>query len=313
MIINVNASRHHNIEIKEGLVTSKGLPEGFIISDTNVARVYKNLIKGRKEIFLIKPGEKSKSFESYRKIIDKLSKIGENAVVAFGGGVVGDLAGFVASTYKRGIDFIQIPTTLLAMVDSSIGGKNGINLGIKKNYLGTIYQPKKILVDPLFLKTLPEKELKNGIAEIIKYFAVFGKPKKDKLINLIIECCKIKVKVIEKDEQDKGYRHVLNFGHTIGHAIELVCKLSHGEAISIGMAKELNLGEKIGLVEKGKAEKIKKLLLANRLPIEFPKNSNPKEILKILKADKKGKFVFAFDNKNYDIQLDERIVRDALK
>jgi len=323
MIIEVKTNKPYNIEIDEGTVAQKGLPEGFVVTDENIHNLYLNLTLPEKK-FIIEPGEKSKSLVNYEKIAEKLSKTDEQVIIAFGGGVVGDLAGFVASTYKRGISLIHIPTSLIAMVDSSIGGKTGINLEDLKNYLGTIHQPKSVLIDLLFLKTLPLKEFRNGIAEIIKYSHLFGKPDIEKLAKevtkddpdlkeIIFQCCQHKAGVVEIDENDKGYRHILNFGHTIGHAIELACGLSHGEAVSIGMVKELELAIKLGLSNKEKLEKLKKALLANCLPIDFPNNFDSEKILKLMKRDKKGELIFAFDEKNCNIQLEEKIVREALR
>lgn len=198
------------------------------------------------------------------------------------------------------------------MVDSSIGGKTGINLDEKKNYVGTFYQPDAILIDPLFLKTLPKEEFRNGIAEVIKYYGVFGKPNFDSVVEIIKECCEIKVNVVEKDEKDKGYRHVLNFGHTIGHGIELLSKLKHGEAIAIGMVKEAELGELLGYVKKGKSEELKKILKLHGLPIEMP-NLNINKIIGLIKKDKKGSLVFAFNKKYYNIKVDEEIVRQVIQ
>ena len=240
------SSKGFEIEIQSGSIKNRFLPNGFVITDKNLFQNYEDIIGDKG--FVIEPGEKSKSTEIFLEIINKLNDA--DKIVAFGGGVVGDLAGFVASIYKRGIKLIQVPTTLLAMIDSSIGGKNGINLNKRKNYLGTIYQPEKIFIDPSFLETLSIKEFRNGIAEIIKYSILFGKPSLQRieegirisdldLPQIIYQCCLIKTEVVEQDEKDKNYRHVLNFGHTIGHALELVYHLTHGEAISIGMIKEV--------------------------------------------------------------------------
>ena len=323
--ITVQTSKPYVIEINKGLVVkqlSQAIPEGFVITDSNISRLYPHLV--REPSFIIEAGEKSKSFENYRAIIEKLSETNKKVIVALGGGVVGDLAGFVASTYKRGIDLIQIPTSLLAMVDSSIGGKNGINIGNKKNYLGTIYQPEKILIDTLFLETLPENEFKNSVAEIIKYGAVFDQTllqrtqKKIKLSDIDLEpiiakCCEIKAKVVEKDEKDKSYRHTLNFGHTIGHALELLYNLSHGEAISIGMLKELELGESEGMVKRDRVEELKKALETNNLPTKFPETWDLDKVLGVMKKDKKGEFVFAFDEQNYNVKLNEEVVKEFLE
>jgi len=322
MKIKVNLKTSYEIKIKKGLIIENRIPEGFIVTDSNIAKIYKKLLY--KEKLVIDAGEESKNLENYEKIILELSKVNEEAIIAFGGGVIGDLAGFVASTCKRGLNLIQVPTTLLAMVDSSIGGKNGVNLGELKNYAGTIYQPKKVLIDPLFLETLPNKEFKNGVAEIIKYSYIFGNPKLERLKkgvkkidmdleNIVAECCEIKSRVVEEDEFDKGYRHTLNFGHTIGHAIELPYNLSHGEAISIGMIKELELGKKAGLVDGRKIKEIKEVLEINKLPTEFPENMDIDKVLRIMKTDKKGYFVFALDKNNYNVQLNEEIIKNFLK
>lgn len=316
----LNSSKNYEIEIENGIVTEKGLPEGFVITDSNVMKNYGDLIG--ENVFVIDAGEEGKSFENYKKIAESMGEV--KRIIAFGGGVVGDLAGFLAATYKRGIEFIQVPTTLLAMVDSSIGGKNGINLGEKKNYLGTIYHPKKILIDPLFLETLPINEFRSGVAEIIKYGSVFGKPNLERLekgVNpedsdlkeIIFDSCKIKTEVVEKDEYDRDFRHTLNFGHTIGHAIELLYGLSHGEAISIGMVKELELGKKIGIVSKDKFEKITKIIENNKLPTKIPDSNDTEKILELINYDKKGSFVFALDKENYNLEIDAKLVREVLK
>lgn len=319
MEILVNVEPKHKILIQRGLITKNKLPEGFVITDTNLYNYYKNLIGSK--YYIVNVGENSKTLENYFKILKALDR--ENTIVAFGGGVVGDIAGFVASTYKRGINLIQVPTSLIAMTDSSIGGKNGVNLGEKKNYVGTIYQPSLVLIDPELLKTLSEKEFKNGLAEVIKYGYLFGNPSleliksknfsDENIEKIIIECCRNKVQVVEKDPLDKDYRHVLNFGHTIGHAIEILYNLSHGEAISVGMIKELEIANILGIVDKREIENLKKVFVSAGLPIDLPKDINIYKILELLKSDKKGKFKFAFNQQNYDYDVDENIIRECLK
>jgi 3-dehydroquinate synthase len=269
-------------------------------------------------------GETSKSLEIYFEILKSLERLDNiNSILAIGGGVVGDIAGFVAATYKRGVPLIHVPTTLLAMVDSSIGGKNGLNLGNKKNYLGTVHQADRIIIDLSFLGTLPEKEFKNGLAEIIKYAYLFDKPSLRRMQTkvspldadmekIITQCCQAKIAVVEKDPLDRGYRHVLNFGHTIGHAIELSCNLNHGEAISIGMLKEAELGEEMGFIESSELESLRNALTLNAMPIEIPKQFNLAEGIKLMAQDKKGKFVFAFSSSSYSVKLDEKKILDFL-
>ncbi|MBI5148620.1 3-dehydroquinate synthase [Candidatus Pacearchaeota archaeon] len=321
MKIKVRLKPSYEIEIKEGLIQNNGLPDGFVIADKNVFERYKCLIGGRRCI--IEAGEASKSVENYKIVAERLSGTNEERIIAFGGGVVGDLAGFVASTYKRGIGLMHVPTTLLAMVDSSIGGKNGINIGEKKNYLGTIYQPQRVLIDPLFLETLPDNEFKNGLAEVIKYGFIFNRPRlellgdkiekdDEDLDEMVFQCCRNKSRVVEIDEKDRHYRHVLNFGHTIGHAIELLSNLSHGEAISIGMAKEAKLGERLGIAKRGKREELKRALITNGLPTQFPSGIDKEKMFELMNYDKKGSFIFALDRKNYAINIDETVVRELL-
>jgi len=328
MKIKINVNPSYNVEIEKGLIDRSGLPEGFIISDSNIYEKYvkffiKDCMGHKRDRHIIAAGEKGKTLQNYTTIIERLGSNVEK-ITAFGGGVVGDLAGFVASTYKRGIDLIYVPTSLIGMVDSSIGGKNGVNVGELKNYAGTFYQPKQVLIDPIFLNSLPDEEFRNGIAEIVKYGAIFNKPKIERLKkgikkidvdleNILVKCCEIKAEVIEEDEFDKGYRHTLNFGHTIGHAIELLYGLRHGEAIAIGMANELRLGKHIGKVNKEKAEETIDILKVNKLPTEFPSNMNIEKIMALMKQDKKGSLVFVFDKDNYNVQVEEKIVGDFLK
>jgi 3-dehydroquinate synthase len=306
------------IIIESGIIKKKGLPNGIIITDRNLLFHYKDLFSSEK--YVIKPGEKSKSLKNYFKILNTLDS---DKIIAFGGGVVGDLTGFVGSTYKRGINLIQVPTSLVAMTDSSIGGKNGVNLGKRKNYVGTIYQPSLIIIDPDLLKTLPKEEFTNGLSEVIKYAYLFDRHLLNSIkqnnftsenIEKIIQfCCKNKVEVVEKDPYDKGYRHILNFGHTIGHAIEILYHLRHGEAISIGMIKELEIGYKIGIIPKEDILLLKDVLESVGLPTELPKNLDIDKVLKTMKSDKKGEFIFAFNKKYYDHEVNEDIIRECLK
>jgi 3-dehydroquinate synthase len=317
--INVLTQYPYNIEINNNLVIGKELPEGFLVTDRNLAINYPYLVKN--DSMVLYPGEKNKSIENYLRIIYFMDN--NKRILALGGGVIGDLVGFVASTYKRGINFIQIPTSLTAMVDSSIGGKNGINISDRKNYLGTIYQPEKVLIDPLFLKTLPKKEFVDGIAEIVKYGFIFDNPPLERLKqglsiydsdleDIIFNCCLTKARVVEKDEKDKNYRHLLNFGHTIGHAFELSHNLRHGHAVSIGMVKEAELAYNLGIINKDICSKLKEVLYFNGLSIDIPKNFDLQRIIEIMKADKKGKFVFAFNEENYSVKVKESDVEKVL-
>lgn len=323
MIIKTTISTQSTLEMGKGILARQSFQNEFRIIDSSVAKLHKSLLVGN--YFIVPSGEASKSTETYFEIIKSLEKLSDiSSIVAIGGGVVGDIAGFVASTYKRGVPLIHIPTTLLAMVDSSLGGKNGVNLGNKKNYLGTVYQADKIIIDLSFLETLPEKEFKNGLAEVIKYSYLFDKPSLRRMQSkvspsdadmekIIMQCCQAKVNAVEKDPLDKGYRHVLNFGHTIGHAIELSCNLNHGEAVSIGMLKEAELAEEMGFISQGKLKDLKKALIANDMPMKIPESFDTNEGIKLMSQDKKGKFVFAFSDQSYSVKLDEKKILQFLK
>jgi 3-dehydroquinate synthase len=227
-------------------------------------------------------------------------------IVALGGGVVGDLAGFVAATYLRGIPFVQAPTTLLAQVDSSVGGKTGVNLKAGKNLVGAFYQPQLVLCDLDALKTLPKREYISGLAEVIKYGVIYDAvlfaqlernlPKllqRDAatLRNVIARCCEIKAEVVGQDETESGLRAILNFGHTIGHAIENSSgygKFLHGEAISIGQVAAAKLSQKILGLPSGDAERIEKLFVCAGLPVKTRLNAAlRKKLLAAMLLDKK--------------------------
>lgn len=250
----------------------------LVVISAKVEKLYGrqlNLPKERK--FILKDGEKEKNFSNYKKILEKALKLKltrKSTIIAIGGGVAGDLAGFAASTYMRGIDFIQVPTTLLACVDSSVGGKTAIDTKFGKNLIGTFYQPKAVYINPKFLKTLDDRQFKTGLGEVVKYSFIEKSCKCDEELNLInflnektenildrdektlsklIEnCIKLKKSVVEKDEKESGLRRILNFGHTYGHAIEQITnyKYTHGEAIVEGMKFAFNLALKKELIDK---------------------------------------------------------------
>ncbi len=272
---------------------------GIILTDQTVSALY--LGNTRKLLrdegfdaceYILPPGESSKSLSFCEKILSQMAKerLERNSfLIALGGGVIGDLGGFVASCYLRGIRFVQMPTTLLAMVDSSVGGKTGVNLPEGKNLVGAFYQPVSVLADLDMLKSLPEREFAAGMAEVVKYGVIRDKPFfyfleknvqkiKDKdpetLAAIVQRCCEIKAEVVSADEEETlGVREILNFGHTIGHGIEAVAgygKLLHGEAISIGMVLEAVLaGEKTGFPADA-ANRLRKLLEAFGLPVKMP-------------------------------------------
>lgn len=270
------------------------------LTDANVYNLYTKKFKGIKTI-VIEAGEASKQYKTVSLIIEKLIAFGADkttTLIGVGGGTITDITGFVASIYMRGIDFEFVPTTLLAMVDASLGGKNGINFNNHKNFVGTINQPNNILVDINFLQTLPLCEWQNGFAEIIKHACIgdatmfnqlkkndikFYQKNKIALTELIKLNANFKLNIVAKDVNEKGDRKLLNFGHTLGHAIEPVYKLSHGFAISIGMCFAGKLSKKY--LQFSKFTEVENLLKQYQLPISF--NYNKKKILGLLKMDKK--------------------------
>ena len=251
------------------------------------------------------PGEISKSLENYGAILsdmaaEKITRSG--VVIALGGGVIGDLAGFVAATYLRGINFVQVPTTLLAMVDSSVGGKTGVNLPEGKNLVGAFHQPKLVVADLDTLSTLPPREFSAGMAEVIKYGAIrdkalFARVLKgvktgDADLDVIVETCvAIKARIVENDEfETKGERALLNFGHTIGHAIEKATgykKYLHGEAISLGMRAAAWLSRREAGLSQEDARDLDVALINNNLPVLLDKEVDSQSILAALGNDKK--------------------------
>ena len=258
MTIHVDLEKDsYDIEIESGILKRAGQHcdlnrKVLVVSDLGVPKTYwQTVMKQSREAVpvILDPGEKSKSLESFAKIqrellIHDFSR--NDCVAAVGGGVVGDLAGFAAACYMRGIDFYNIPTTVLSQVDSSIGGKTAVNFEGVKNVVGVFYQPKKVLIDPDVLKTLPDRQLSNGLAEAVKMAATLDEAlfqrfeqckNLEECLTLIPDAIRIKQKVVQQDEKEKDLRKVLNFGHTIGHGIEATCEgsLYHGECVALGM------------------------------------------------------------------------------
>ena len=320
--IEVKASTgSYPIYIKNGLLEEIGVEvkkiyKGrriVVITDSNVNEFYGqkiiSLLKGAGfETFkiVVKAGEESKSFKTLLEVYDKLLDFKINRgdiIVAFGGGVVGDMAGFAAATFLRGISLIQIPTTLLAQVDSSVGGKVAVDLPRGKNLVGNFYMPKAVFIDPLLLRTLNDKFLNDGMGEVIKYGAIKDSRLFNKLMKyenneallkgideIIYTCCSIKANIVEADELDTGERMLLNYGHTIGHAIEQFfnfTKYSHGEAVAMGMYSITRLGEELGITKIGTSAIIKDILIKYNLPWALPKINN-EAIMETISHDKKN-------------------------
>ena len=283
----------------------------MILSDDRVYAIYGAALKEQLsegyECYetVIPHGEKSKSFETLPQVYASLlnAKISRSdLIIALGGGVVGDLAGFVAATYLRGIRFVQIPTSLLAQVDSSVGGKVAVDLPQGKNLVGAFYQPKLVLIDPDVLDTLPKRYITDGMGEVIKYGCIkdaqlFERLEacgsfeglKEELTEVIADCVDIKRKVVEEDEFDTGERMLLNFGHTLAHTIEQYYgyeRESHGEAVAIGMYQITKLSEEKGLTLKGQAERIGKVLTSYGLPLTS--GTELSRLTEAMKLDKKN-------------------------
>jgi 3-dehydroquinate synthase len=283
-----------------------------LITDTKVKRLYaqevmKALGATRKKLslFTLPVGERAKSLRQieggYRFLLEN-NVDRKGLICALGGGVVGDTSGYIAASYLRGIDYIQLPTTLLAQVDSSIGGKVGVNFSGKKNMVGSFYQPRVIIGDVALLKSLPLAEMRNGLAEVIKYALAMDnglfrtleqrgeKLTTTELKDIVVRCCRLKAGIVEVDEREiSGQRAILNFGHTIGHALEAAThfhKLSHGEAVAIGMTAAARISAQLGMLEPGNVPKIEKLLLKFGLPTSCQK-VKPDDLITTIRFDKK--------------------------
>lgn len=287
-----------------------------VISDSTVARRYRKpalaslKAAGFEPIFISQPaGEQAKTLKNVQACYDQLAKHRlerGSFVVALGGGVIGDLGGFVAATYLRGIDFVQVPTTLLAQVDSSVGGKVGVNLPAGKNLVGAFYQPKLVLCDLDTLGTLPAREFRAGLAEVIKYGIIydaklFRRLERDlpkllaqdpaTLSTVIARCCQIKAEVVGQDEKEAGLRAILNFGHTIGHGLEAISqygKYLHGEAISIGQVAAAKVSSELTGLPAADVDRIAAIFAATGLPTEVKLNATQtKRLFAAMKLDKK--------------------------
>ena len=312
--------KSYDIEIERGLLHHVGgriktlLPKAekiAIITDSNVGPLYAPALRESLEKeglataeLSFTAGEESKNLLTLGTLYNGLAEAGltrSDAVIALGGGVTGDMGGLAAATFLRGVAFIQIPTSLLATVDSSVGGKVAIDLPSGKNLVGAFYQPKAVYIDPDLLQTLPERYLHDGLAEVIKYgcirdkdlFAVLEKIQNDAEllahVDEIIEiCCNIKARIVEHDEFDTGERMLLNFGHTLGHAVEKTFRFdrySHGEGVGIGMVLLTKQSERLGLTEPGTADRIAALLQKFQLPVNV--KMRQEEFLQAIALDKK--------------------------
>jgi 3-dehydroquinate synthase len=298
------------------LLIAKNHPAGryFVITDNNVGRLHgQKLLAALKGVGLdvdlieFPAGEAAKNLKTVVDVTGKLLALGadrHSLLIAFGGGVAGDLTGFIASIFMRSIPYIQIPTTLLAQVDSSIGGKTAIDLPYGKNLLGTFYQPRAVFIDLSYLSSLPEKEFNNGLAEIVKYGIIDdekmfhlleenmepGKIQDPALLLRLVELsCRIKKSIVEIDEKEQGLRRILNYGHTLGHALEAQSDfhISHGEGVALGMIAAARISENSGYLESAARERIENLIRKSGLPCRIPESLTTGGIMARLKMDKK--------------------------
>lgn len=312
--VEVKTDRSYDILIEHGVLQNAGkyvrnvsnAIRAVIVSDSHVAPLYAETVeKSLKEygfeasLFVFEAGEERKRLSTIEKMYAHFYEhdiTRTDMIVALGGGVTGDMAGFAAASYLRGIDFVQIPTTLLSQVDSSVGGKTGVDLPTGKNLVGAFHQPDVVLIDPETLNTLPEQFYQDGMGEVIKYGCIRSASLFERLENdavsvddIIYESVSIKRDVVERDERDTGERAILNFGHTFGHALEKLhhySGLTHGEAVALGALILTEITEKKGITEKGTAARIRKLMEKNHMPTETA--FSLAEIVAATRGDKKS-------------------------
>lgn len=325
----------------------------ILVSNETIYKIYgevfDNIFSGEScfRKIILRDGEKYKNMDVLRSVYSELISLNahrNDILVAFGGGVIGDTAGFAAATFNRGMNFVQIPTTIIGQTDSSIGGKVAINFENIKNVIGSFYQPHLIIIDTLFLRTLDEKEIINGLGEIVKYGFVFDYSiigdllaltanqrlsenrlfeliKNKKFNNIIYRCAKIKSKIITKDEFDLKERQLLNFGHTIGHALEKSAgfeKLNHGQAVALGMLCSVEISVNLGMLDEHFKKEMIELYEILKLPV-FIENIDPEKIFESLKFDKKffsgiNRYIL-LENINKPVILtgiDEKVIKNSI-
>jgi 3-dehydroquinate synthase len=317
--IKLESSRQCPVSVGEGLIERlekhfdfSGYSGLVLITDTTVHRLYGQGVLARLRtmgkkvsLFTLPTGERAKSLSTVERgynflLANRVDRKG--LICALGGGVVGDTAGFIAASYLRGIDYLQLPTTLLAQVDSSLGGKVGVNFEGKKNMVGSFYQPAAIIADVALLQSLPPAEMRHGLAEVIKYAIAMDEwlyrileQKEDKdfstdeLKEIVMRCCRLKAGIVEIDETERtGKRAILNFGHTVGHALEAASgfKGSHGEAVAVGMVAAAGISQQLGMLAPDSVQGIRSLLLKFELPVTCP-GVSPDALNNAIRFDKK--------------------------
>jgi 3-dehydroquinate synthase len=322
--VNVDLAAHqYTIHISAGGINQVGRlmrslalgNKALVITDENVGPIYAGKLNDslmaagfQPEVLTVAPGESSKSLATADTVFTKAINMGldrKAPIIALGGGVVGDLAGFAAATYLRGVPFIQVPTTLLAQVDSSVGGKTAVNHALGKNLIGAFYQPSLVVIDPEVLDSLPARELKAGLTEVIKYGVIADRIFFDYLrsnaesllrrdpgvLTTVIEkCCRLKADVVRQDERETSLRMLLNFGHTVGHAVEGVggySEYNHGEAVAIGMHAAALISKSLEICKQAHVDALKGLLVQVGLPLQAP-DYQPEKLKCYLARDKKA-------------------------
>lgn len=313
----------------------------LIVTNQTIARFYLKFLEAafsevQCDILILEDGEQYKNQQSLFAIYDVLLQKKhhrDTTLIALGGGVIGDMTGFAASTYQRGVKLVQIPTTLLAQVDASIGGKTGINHVLGKNMIGSFYQPQAVVIDLTTLNTLPEREFRAGLAEMIKYALLVGgkflnvlsealqqglTSKSSQLPQLIVECCRIKARFVETDEKEAGQRALLNLGHTFAHALETYTHYQqwlHGEAVAIGLYCAAVLSYKMHLVDEQLVTQVEKILHHAGLPHKIPRTVDLKKLKDLMQSDKKIKnnsLRFVLIKKPGDCYLKDGITEECL-
>ena len=320
-------ARRYPIRIGSGLIGDARIwrdairgGHALIVSDSHVAPLYAQRLRDalartagtpvRCETLVLPMGEAHKNLDAVSKALDTLAQLGatrDACVLALGGGVVGDIAGFAAACWMRGIEFVQFPTTLLAMVDSSVGGKTGVDHAAGKNLIGAFHQPRAVIADLDTLSTLPDRELRAGLAEVVKTACIGDADffewleahadgllarDTDALTHAITRCCRFKAGVVERDEREAGERALLNFGHTFGHAIETETGydvLLHGEAVANGMALAARLSAQLGMASDADTERLQALLKRFGLPTVLPRGIASEALLARMRLDKKNR------------------------
>jgi 3-dehydroquinate synthase len=317
-LVCTTGSRAYPIHIGAGLIGARELYAPHIggggvavVTNPVVAPLYLHAVKratGARSEVIVADGEQAKSWQGLEQVVDALlaARIGRDGlVVALGGGVIGDLAGFAAAVYQRGVAFVQVPTTLLAQVDSSVGGKTAINHARGKNMIGAFHQPRAVISDVATLDTLPERELRAGIAEVIKHGLALDaaffewlegnierllNKDQEALVHAVRRSCELKARIVAADERESGARALLNFGHTFGHAIEAGTGYGawlHGEAVSAGMVMAAELSQLMGDLKKNEVERVRKLLRRAGLPVAGPALA-PERLMELMALDKKA-------------------------